>query len=274
MADSTADRTAATPVARKRSRWRRRLARGVLLLVALVVVGGGYSVLVPAPQVVVADEDPAVVRQGEELFTTSCTSCHGANLEGVEDRGPSLVGVGEAAVYFQVSTGRMPLGRQEAQSHRKPPVFTPAEIDALAAYVHAHGGGKEMPDRRGAELRGDVARGGELFRLNCASCHNFTGRGGALSSGKFAPELDPANEEQVYTAMLTGPSNMPVFSERQLTPEEKRDIIAYVKSVQGERDSYGGQSLGKIGPVAEGAAAFAVGVVALLALCVWIGARS
>jgi ubiquinol-cytochrome c reductase cytochrome c subunit len=44
--------------------------------------------------------------------------------------------------------------------------------------------------------------------------------------------------------------------------------------VSGERDSYGGQSLGKIGPVAEGAAAFVVGVVALLALAIWIGARS
>jgi ubiquinol-cytochrome c reductase cytochrome c subunit len=246
----------------------------VFLLLALVVTGAAYSLFVPRPPVVVADQDPALVRQGEELFHSSCLSCHGANLEGVEDRGPSLVGVGEAAVYFQVSTGRMPLARQEAQSHRKPPVFTPEQIDALAAYVHAHGGGETMPEERGAELRGDAARGGELFRLNCASCHNFTGRGGALSSGKYAPELDPANEEQIYTAMLTGPSNMPVFSERALTPEQKRDIIAYVKSVSGERDSYGGQSLGKIGPVAEGAAAFVVGVVALLALAIWIGARS
>ena len=38
----------------------------------------------------------------------------------------------------------------------------------------------------------NVARGGDLYRLNCASCHNFTGRGGALSSGKYAPGLDPA----------------------------------------------------------------------------------
>jgi ubiquinol-cytochrome c reductase cytochrome c subunit len=246
----------------------------VLLLLALVVTGSGYSALAPAPPVVVADQDPAQVRQGAELFRNSCVSCHGGHLEGVAGMGPSLIGAGEAAVYFQVSTGRMPLARQEAQSHRKPPVFTPQQIDALAAYVHANGGGETMPEERGADLRGDVARGGDLFRLNCAACHNFTGRGGALSSGKYAPELDPANEEQIYTAMLTGPSNMPVFSERTLTPGQKRDIIAYVKSVQGEQDSYGGQSLGKIGPVAEGAAAFVLGVVALLVLCVWIGARS
>ena len=90
-----------------------------------------------------------------------------------------------------------------------------------------------MPTARSptASLIGnDVARGGDLFRLNCASCHNFTGRGGALSSGKYAPGLDPATPAQIYTAMLTGPQNMPKFSDRQLVPEEKRDIIAYVRS--------------------------------------------
>ena len=40
----------------------------------------------------------------------------------------------------------------------------------------------------------DVAKGSELFRMNCASCHNFTGQGGALSSGKYAPPLAPASD--------------------------------------------------------------------------------
>ena len=76
---------------------------------------------------------------------------------------------------------------------------------------------------------GDVARGGDLFRLNCASCHNFTGKGGALSSGKYAPDLGEATPQQIYTAMLTGPQNMPKFSDRQLSPEEKSDIVTYVR---------------------------------------------
>ena len=54
------------------------------------------------------------------------------------------------------------------------------------AYVQANGGGPTLPS---GDLRdGDLAEGGELFRLNCASCHNFVGEGGALSSGKAAPE--------------------------------------------------------------------------------------
>lgn len=94
---------------RSRRRWRRRLTAGTLLLIALALAGGLAAVLTPKPQVAVADESQsALIRTGKQLYETSCISCHGANLQGVHDRGPSLVGVGEAAVWFQVSTGRMP----------------------------------------------------------------------------------------------------------------------------------------------------------------------
>ena len=122
--------------------------------------------------------------------------------------------MGEAAVYFQVHTGRMPLVRQEADAQDKPRVFSDEEIDQLMAYVQANGGGPTLPS---GDLRaGDVALGGELFRLNCASCHNFVGEGGALSSGKAAPSLLDADDLTIYTAMLSGPENMPVFGDNQL----------------------------------------------------------
>src|SRR3954463_12858178 len=221
---------------RSRRRLRRRLSAALLLLIGLAVAGGLAATLTPTPQVAVADESQsALLRTGKQLFDTSCVTCHGANLQGVPDRGPSLIGVGEAAVYFQVSTGRMPAMRGEAQAPRKDPIFDEHQIDALGAYVQANGGGPAVPrDANGAVsqsdlLGSDVARGGDLFRLNCASCHNFTGKGGALSSGKSAPPLDEAQPAQIYTAMLTGPQNMPKFSDRQLSPEEKHDIVAYVR---------------------------------------------
>ena len=109
--------------------------------------------------------------------------------------------------------------------------------------------------------------------MNCASCHNFTGQGGALSSGKYAPPLDPANEQEIYQAMLTGPQNMPKFSDRQLTADEKKDIIAYVKSA-GETPSPAGWDLGGLGPVAEGLAMWIIGITALCAAAMWMGSRS
>ncbi|RCW44059.1 menaquinol-cytochrome c reductase cytochrome c1 subunit precursor [Halopolyspora algeriensis] len=257
------------------SKFRRRLSGVLAFGVALVGAGALYTALLPEPQTASAQGNPALVRQGEQLYNNACITCHGSNLQGVADRGPSLIGVGGAAVHFQVSTGRMPLVRQEAQAQRKPPEFSPQQIDALAAYVQAVGGGPRQPAEKGQALQGDdPARGGQLFRLNCASCHNFTGRGIALSAGKSAPALDSATEQQIYEAMLTGPSNMPTFSDRQLTQEEKEDIIAYVKSVTDGRNNPGGNALGGYGPGPETVVAWVVGLGSLIGLTLWIGARA
>jgi ubiquinol-cytochrome c reductase cytochrome c subunit len=267
--------TTNTKRARTRTKLRRRISGLLALGFALLSAGFLFTALAPNPQTAQAQDDPALVRQGEQLYNNTCLSCHGTALDGVKDRGPSLIGVGEAAVYFQVSTGRMPMARQEAQAQRKPVKFSPEEIDALGAFIQSRGGGPQTPEEGGQALRGDEpARGGELFRLNCAACHNFTGRGGALSSGKFAPELDGVTEEQIYTAMLTGPQNMPKFSDRQLTPEEKKDIIAYIKSVTDGNNNPGGAALGGLGPVSEGLIAFIVGIAALIGVTLWIGAKA
>ena len=264
----------------KRRRLRRRLSAGLLLLTGLAAAGGLAAILTPTPQVAIADESSsALLRTGKQLFETSCVTCHGANLQGVPDRGPSLIGVGEAAVYFQVSTGRMPAMRGEAQAPRKDPIFDASQIDALGAYVQANGGGPTAPrDGNGhiAEqslIGSDVARGGDLFRLNCASCHNFTGKGGALSSGKYAPDLSDATPAQIYTAMLTGPQNMPKFADRQISPDEKKDIVAYVRMATKAPDP-GGYGLGGFGPSSEGMAMWIIGIVAVVGAALWIGARA
>ena len=261
-------------------RFRRRLTAAVLLVFGLGMAGVLAATLTPTPQVAVADQSQsALLRTGQQLYETACISCHGANLQGVDGRGPSLIGAGEAAVYFQVSTGRMPAVRGEAQAPRKTPTFDEAQTDAMGAYVQSLGGGPMVPRDANGQIANqslmgsDVARGGDLFRLNCASCHNFTGRGGALSSGKYAPSLDLATPAQIYTAMLTGPQNMPKFSERQLGPEEKADIIAYVRS-SSETLNPGGYGLGGFGPAPEGIAIFVIGIVASIAAALWIGARS
>ncbi|KZF02734.1 cytochrome C [Rhodococcus sp. EPR-279] len=276
---AASDDNAASKTRRQR-RTRRRITGALVLMMGLLSAGFLASALTPAPQVATADTDSAaLIREGKQLYDTSCVTCHGANLQGVQDRGPSLIGVGEAAVYFQVSSGRMPAVRNEAQAMRKPPKFNDKQIDALGAFINANGGGPTVIRDENGEIAqeslrgGDIGRGSELFRLNCASCHNFTGEGGALSSGKFAPSLGPANEQEIYPAMVTGPQNMPKFSDRQLTIEEKSDIIAYVKSAQ-ETLPAGGWSIGSFGPGTEMIAIWTVGIIAVVGATLWIGARS
>jgi ubiquinol-cytochrome c reductase cytochrome c subunit len=261
---------------RQRRRLRRRLSGAVALALALGAVGMAYSTVAAAatPKTqAAAPADSVEVRKGRELYEQGCMTCHGSNLQGVEDRGPTLVGVGEAGVYFQVSTGRMPAVRQEAQVERKEPKYTEAETRQLAAYVQSVGGGPRIPE---GDLRGDdanLAEGGELFRLNCASCHNFAARGGALSAGKYAPSLDPSTDLQMWTAMLSGPQNMPAFSDNQLTEEHKQAITNYVQTLKEERDP-GGAGIGRLGPLPEGLVIWVVGIGAIMLMILWIGAKS
>jgi len=264
---------AAAARARRRSKRRRRLTNVAGLVAGLGLMGALYSTVVPGAQA--ADDNSSTQSStetaGEAIYNRTCITCHGENLQGVDQRGPSLIGVGEAAVYFQVHTGRMPLVRQEAQAAERPPVFSEEEIDQLMAYVQANGGGPTLPS---GDLRdGDLAAGGELFRLNCASCHNFVGEGGALSSGKWAPSLQKANDRTIYAAMLSGPENMPVFGDNQLTPEQKRSIINYVQTV-GEQADPGGAGVGRIGPVAEGLVIWVVGISALMFGIFWMGSKA
>lgn len=276
--------------ARRRRKVRKAFAGALALLFALTGAGFLANALTPDAQNAVAEQSAEdLAQQGKEIYEVACITCHGANLQGVKDRGPSLIGVGEGSVYFQVHSGRMPMLRNEAQAGRKPPRYSEQQALALAAYVNANGGGPgivrdangeiSMESLRGSNNKdgkidpADVARGSDLFRLNCASCHNFTGKGGALSSGKYAPPLAPANEQEIYQAMLTGPQNMPKFSDRQLTADEKKDIIAYIKSAE-ESPNPGGWGLGGIGPVTEGMVMWFIGIVVLVAFAMWIGSRS
>jgi ubiquinol-cytochrome c reductase cytochrome c subunit len=252
----------------------------LLLVLGLFVMGALYSVLAPAGQVSADTGSSQQVAQGKALFAVGCSSCHGLNGEGQqagEIQGPSLVGVGAAAVEFQVATGRMPLARPEEQAPVKPNRYTPEEVAALEAYVATLGPGPDVPAPEQYDPAGvseeDIARGGELFRTNCSACHNFEGAGGALPGGKYAPSLFGVSNQHIYEAMLTGPQQMPVFSDGVLSPEDKKDIIAYLKKNEAT-PSYGGFTLGSIGPVSEGLFAWIVGIGSLVGIGIWLTSSS
>jgi len=259
------------------ARRRHPLAALVVLLLALACTGGLYAVFAPADKAQ-ADEtaQSLTIEEGKKLYTVGCASCHGTGGQGTSD-GPSLVGVGAAAVDFQVSTGRMPAATsQGAQVPRKKNIYSQAEIDQLAAYIASLGAGPAVPTEEQYGPEGaDAAKGGELFRNNCAQCHNFTGKGGALTHGKYAPSLEGVAPKHIYEAMLTGPQNMPSFPDTTLSEQNKKDVIAYLNAVNGdETESPGGLSLGGLGPVSEGLFAWVFGLGALIAVAVWVAART
>ncbi|TQK75804.1 cytochrome c [Rarobacter incanus] len=251
-----------------------RFAPVLLLTLALFLTGAAYSAFAPSSataEVTSATSDD--VAAGQALFQANCATCHGTDAVGKTDVAPSLIGVGAAAVNFQVSTGRMPMQSNSVQAPVKPVQFNEEQTAQLAAYVASLGPGPSVPSAEAVDpTKGNAASGAEIFRTNCAMCHNAVGAGGALSEGKYAPDLWDTTPTQIYEAMVTGPQSMPVFNDQNITPEEKRDLIAYVVA---QRDgSAGGDSLGSIGPVSEGLWAWIIGIGALIGAAVWVGAKS
>ncbi|MGL4256112.1 MAG: cytochrome bc1 complex diheme cytochrome c subunit [Microbacterium sp.] len=255
----------------RRSPW----AAAALIGIGLLITGGVYAGASAAVAATTAESTVAsasTVEDGERLFQANCATCHGLDVQGTND-GPSLYGVGELAVHFQMSTGRMPLQMQGPQAPQKPAQFTEEQIAAVGAYIQSIAPGPTYPEPEVLDGEGNASEGGELFRINCAMCHNVAGAGGALTEGKYAPALYETSPLNMYAAMVTGPQNMPVFNDMTLTTEEKRDIISYLLFLQ-DTTSPGGFTLGSLGPVSEGLFIWIFGIGGLIALTVWITAKS
>ena len=202
--DTPAD--GATPAAAARARLRRprrpraqpaaaaRLGAAARLLAALILAGGVYTAFAPGPAG--AEDDPAALAgrrsEGKALFDDQLHHLPRPQRPGRRrTAGPSLIGVGSAAVEFQVGTGRMPMARQEAQAERE---------DAAVFTDDAGPPARRSTSRNSAAARscppGDDLARRRRRRRRAASCSGstappatrFGGGGGALSSGKYAPD--------------------------------------------------------------------------------------
>ncbi|MHA7126898.1 cytochrome bc1 complex diheme cytochrome c subunit [Janibacter indicus] len=249
-------------------------AIALLIMLGLFVTGTAYAAVAPQQaEATVTSSDS--VANGKKLFVANCATCHGANGLGIKDAGPSLAGVGAASVDFQMGTGRMPMAAPGVQAPSDIKVkFTDEEISDIAAYVSTLGAGPSVPDAEYTDgSQGDPGKGGQIFRVNCAMCHNSAGAGGALTRGKDAPKVSDVSGKHIYEAMVTGPQSMPVFNDKNLTPEDKRDVIAYIEAQQ-EAGNPGGNPLGSLGPVPEGLFAWTIGLGLLVGFAVWLGQKS
>jgi len=268
------------------SRHRRGPVAGLLVvLMGLLLTGGLYAAFSPASSAR-QDDSAAEIKKGHELFLVGCSFCHGINGQGIKtldgkQLGPPLAGVGAAAVDFQVGTGRMPATQPGPQIPQKEANYPPDEIAALAAYVASLGPGPAIPNPSDYSLEGltdeqrqeAIVRGGLIFRTNCSACHNFEGSGGAMPNGGYAPKIRGVEPKYIVEAMLTGPQAMDDFSNGNLSMEEKRDIIAYLQSLE-DNPEYGGFGMGGIGPVSEGLFAWIVGIGSLVGVAAWIAAHT
>lgn len=248
-----------------------------LTTLALTLASGGGPPAAAAPA---QSPGGSPADLGRQLYQHDCATCHGSAGAGTY-RGPELTDVGLASVDFMVGTGRMPIDSPYERADRGEPWYPPDEQQALLAYVSGFvTEGPAIPDVPVAPSGAgdpadapDVARGGELYRTNCAACHHAIGSGGALAYGAEAPPLDRSTPVQVVEAMRIGPGRMPVFGP-DLFPEADAEAIATYVQLLREPPDRGGWGLGHIGPVAEGLVAVAAGLGSLVVVTRWLGTRS
>src|SRR4051794_7175586 len=193
---------------------------------ALLTVGAGPAPAQISPPTTAAAGGLSDIDAGRQLFQVACTTCHGTDGEGVQDRGPSLVGVGAASADFYLTTGRMPLDRPRTQAERKRVAYSPVQIRQLVAFVSSLGAGPAIP--RVNASAGDLPDGNRLYANNCAPCHSSAGAGGALGHAVYAPPLNRATPTQVAEAIRVGPGPMPVFGPDTLDDGQVASIVRYV----------------------------------------------
>lgn len=212
----------------------------------------------------------ALVARGRQLYVEGCSSCHGMDARGVEDQGPSLIGVGAGSADFYLRTGRMPLSQPGHEPERAQQAYPDDQVEALDAYVGSLGG---PPIPAVDPDAGSLSRGAELFGSNCAGCHSITGEGGVVVGG-YAPELHQATPTQVAEAVRVGPYLMPSFDRNQISDADLNSIARYVDQAVQDPDDRGGWGIGHIGPVPEGLVAWVLATAALLIVARLVGERS
>ena len=203
---------------------------------------------------------------GAALYTTHCASCHAPQKWGTAD-GPTLRGVGMAALDFYLMTGRMPAAEPWIEiahrDERSGQGLSLADIQALETYLAPTvAGGPAIPL---VVANGDLVHGHMLFSQNCQQCHGLAGEGGDLGELDWAPSLDRTPIAQVAEAIRVGPEQMPLFGEHQLSANDVDDIASYIVHLQADRHA-AMLPARSTGPVPEGA----VGYLAILALVAFV----
>jgi len=242
-----------------RARGRPRLRPLAQLCVVLVVLfvaaapAGASSPPSPSPSA----EASASANPAAEVFAENCSGCHGTRGEG--GFGPPLAAAGFASLVApMVAEGGIQMPAFGGQ-------LSDAQIQGVAEYVAAH-----IADPASHEAV--VADGGEIYRLYCAGCHSTTGRGGALTRGRNAPDISKYPAAEALAAMMLGRTNMPMFAGNTLDVRQQAAVGLYV-GVLVDPPSPGGRGLGYLGPVTEGAVS-AIALLILIFLAVWLAWKS
>jgi cytochrome c oxidase cbb3-type subunit 3 len=145
-----------------------------------------------------------VLTRGKAVYGVNCTACHGADLRGGDQGGPSLLR-SLTALSDQHGETIAPIVRGSRQDKGMPAFnLGDADVTAVAEYIHsvlAKVGSQARPP--GAVdpaslnvLVGNASAGATYFQAKCASCHSTSGDLKGIAS-KFD---DPRNLQNTWVS--------------------------------------------------------------------------
>lgn len=190
---------------------------------------------------------PSLAADGAKLYARNCAACHG-------DQGGGGIGVPLASVVHRlVPDDYLRKTIRHGRPGRVMPAFaalSDAEVEAIIRHVQGWGSGTP-PAYSAAPVKGDAARGRQLFATHCASCHGAGGEGGkgtgvTLSRARDLPIMAPAlhnpgflasaRDAMVKAILQRGIPGTPMvsFSKAGLSDADIDDIVAFVRNFEKE----------------------------------------
>lgn len=185
---------------------------------------------------------------GETIYTTVCSSCHGASGQGNRFPGlvpnpsitnPDFLELASDDFLFATIKGGRP-GRPMLPWGERENGLTADEIKSVIAYIRQLGGGVQYKSDTMPQVwaKGDIGMGQRLFTSNCGGCHGKSGEGfegPALNNKAFLANVSDTFLVEIISRGRRGTImqgfNNPSVVRRALTREEIEAIVVYIRSL-------------------------------------------
>ncbi len=183
---------------------------------------------------------------GNKLYATHCSSCHGQD-------GKGGVGVPIALASFldSVSDEYLMKTIRLGRPGRIMPAFdilSDAQVSAIVGFVREWSD-KPAPMESDITIKGDAKHGAQLFGKYCSQCHGENGRGGKGTGVTFsrkrdlpiiAPALNnsgflgAASDVMIRDTITFGREGTPMTSMlvAGLSEEDINDVVSYIRSLE------------------------------------------
>jgi mono/diheme cytochrome c family protein len=202
--------------------------------------------------------DPEVVRPSQvldfnTLYKQNCSSCHGEGGKGgaaVSLADPVYLAIVDDATLRRVTANGVPHTAMPAFARGAGGTLTDQQVDVLVRESRARWAKRDVlagvkPPSYAASGPGDAARGAEVYRTFCASCHGPGGKGkGKLGSIVDGSYLALFSDQGLRTTVIVGVPDLGApdwrrnVPGRPMTDQEVSDVVAWLVA---QRPQFPGQ---------------------------------